>query len=495
MYLREEKENMGMKENEKIKIRFCTQCGSPLQPEDQFCSCCGQRIYTDEESGAVEGKTDQEPVPQEKEDGESDKKAEQKSNENSMREKKSQGGEQEDTGLQQDYDAEEIKKIYGRIKNGQKMREPVFILNFWMVLLLSIVTGGIYLWYAQYRLNKDVDIICRNDGWENPSFLEVVIFSFLTLGIYWFYRQVQRVYEASDGYGVNPGLDGGLSIFLFIFGSFFLGIGPLVVCYFLIKNMERIADQYNKGVVNPNLNQTTRRKMNTIVRVACIIAGILSVGVLIGAIVVLVIAGAFSQIRAEIRGDDTPTAEEIYNKDENDENNVTWRTSAPKEKQEETEKETEKKTKKEPQKIVVDYNVYEDVLESIADDYGEAAAYCQYALYDIDEDGIKELITEVGYSNADWMNYVYSIDEGGEVYFVGEFARSVVLYESEVGSGMYAVWGVQGVEEVTKITKNGTELNEKTLLSKELKPGEDYDTYTRPITEATIDDTSLLIAG
>ena len=80
MYLREEKENMGMKENEKIKIRFCTQCGSPLQPEDQFCSCCGQRIYTDEESGAVEGKTDQEPVPQEKEDGESDKKAEQKSN-------------------------------------------------------------------------------------------------------------------------------------------------------------------------------------------------------------------------------------------------------------------------------------------------------------------------------------------------------------------------------------------------------------------------------
>lgn len=87
------------------------------------------------------------------------KKQEQKSNENSMREKKSQGGEQEDTGLQQDYDSEEIKKIYGRIKNGQKMREPVFILNFWMVLLLSIVTGGIYLLYAEYRLNKDVDII------------------------------------------------------------------------------------------------------------------------------------------------------------------------------------------------------------------------------------------------------------------------------------------------------------------------------------------------
>lgn len=457
---------MGIKENEKIKARFCTQCGSPLQPEDQFCSCCGQRIYTDEESGAVEGKTDQEPVPQEKEDGESDKKAEQKSNENSMREKKSQGEEQEDTGLQQDYDAEEIKKIYGRIKNGQKMREPVFILNFWMVLLLSIVTGGIYLWYAQYRLNKDVDIICRNDGWENPSFLKVVILSFLTLGIYgayWFYRQVQRVYEASDGYGVNPGLDGGLSIFLFIVGSFFLGIGPLVVCYLLIKNMERIADQYNKGVVNPNLNKVAPKKKKSVVKVRYVVIGILCVAFLGG-----IIEGSLSVY--EHRLSDGP--------DEfTDEHGET--TDLSKETQQ---KETEKK----PKKIEVDYSAYEDVLKGISDEYGEAAAYCEYALYDIDEDGITELITEVGHSTADWMNYVYSIDEGGKVYFVGEFARSVVLYESEVGSGMYAVWGVQGVEEVTKITKNGTELNEKTLLSKELKPGEDYDTYTRPIFEATI---------
>lgn len=466
---------MGMKENEKIKARFCTQCGSPLQPEDQFCSCCGQRIYTDEESGAVESKTDQEPVPQEKEDGELDKKAEQKSNENSMRKKKSQGGEQEDTGLQQDYDAEEIKKIYGRIKNGQKMREPVFILNFWMVLLLSIVTGGIYLLYAQYRLNKDVDIICHNDGWENPSFLKVVILSFLTLGIYgayWFYRQVQRVYEASDGYGVNPGLDGGLSIFLFIVGSFFLGIGPLVVCYLLIKNMERIADQYNKGVTNPNLNKVAPKKKKSVVEVRYVVIGILCVAVLGG-----IIAGVLDV--NEHRLSDRPDGFT----DEHGETTI-------------LSKETEQKeTEKKPKKIEVDYSVYEDVLESIADDYGEATAYCQYALYDIDEDGIKELITEVGHSNADWMNYVYSIDEGGEVYFVGEFARSVVLYESEVGSGMYAVWGVQGVEKVTKITKNGTELNEKTLISKALKPGEDYDTYTRPITEATIDDTSLLIAG
>ena len=28
---------------------------------------------------------------------------------------------------------------------------------------------------------------------------------------------------------------------------------------------------------------------------------------------------------------------------------------------------------------------------------------------------------------------------------------------------MYAVWGVQGVEKVIKITKNGTELNEKNV--------------------------------
>lgn len=46
-----------------------------------------------------------------------------------------------------------------------------------------------------------------------------------------------------------------------------------------------------------------------------------------------------------------------------------------------------------------------------------------------------------------------------------------------------------------KITKNGTELNEEMLISKELKPGEDYDTYASPIKETTVDDTSLLITG
>lgn len=75
----------------------------------------------------------------------------------------------------------------------------------------------------------------------------------------------------------EPGLDGGLSIFLFIFGSFFLGIGPLVVCYLLIKNMERIADQYNKGVENPNLNKVAPEEKEKRCESALVVIGILCV--------------------------------------------------------------------------------------------------------------------------------------------------------------------------------------------------------------------------
>ena len=54
---------------------------------------------------------------------------------------------------------------------------------------------------------------------------------------------------------------------------------------------------------------------------------------------------------------------------------------------------------------------------------------------------------------------------------------------------------MQGLEEVTKITKEGTDLYEQTLLSKELEAGEAYDELPYAIERAYMTDISLLQEG
>ena len=135
------------------------------------------------------------------------------------------------------------------------------------------------------------------------------------------------------------------------------------------------------------------------------------------------------------------------------------------------------------------YAAYQYVLEDAYENYGES---CKYALFDIDNDGVKELILSEGTCNADWINDVYCVNEYGFALGIGSFARPVVLYEAPDGNGIYAVWGNQGLEEVTRITKNGSELEEELILSDSISYDEDYVTYPNEITTAYVNDYSLL---
>lgn len=135
------------------------------------------------------------------------------------------------------------------------------------------------------------------------------------------------------------------------------------------------------------------------------------------------------------------------------------------------------------------YTAYQYVLEDTYKNYGEA---CEYALYDIDNDGVKELIVSEGTCNANWTNDVYCVNENGLALLIGSFARTVVLYEATEGNGIYAVWGRQGLEEVTRITKNGSELEEELILSDSISYDEDYVTYPNEIMTACVNDYSLL---
>ena len=60
--------------------------------------------------------------------------------------------------------------------------------EFWMILLLSIVTCGIYTYYYLYQITKDLNTMAGNDGKTvDPTI--VVVLSIVTCGIYtvWWY--------------------------------------------------------------------------------------------------------------------------------------------------------------------------------------------------------------------------------------------------------------------------------------------------------------------
>lgn len=130
----------------------------------------------------------------------------------------------------------------------------------------------------------------------------------------------------------------------------------------------------------------------------------------------------------------------------------------------------------------MDYSPYKDILIDI-----EGGSY---TLYDIDGDGIKELITSNGTNPANFSNTVYTMDIYGQASMIGEFYGAVSLYETEDGTGLYAVNECIGYEAADLITKSDMQLNVINLTS-----GEDAVDYKNesPVLTAGANDLSLFV--
>ena len=68
--------------------------------------------------------------------------------------------------------------------------------NFILVILLSIITCGIYGIYYWYKFTEDLNTLGRGDGQESPNYIIVLLLSSITCGIYaffWYYKQGNRM--------------------------------------------------------------------------------------------------------------------------------------------------------------------------------------------------------------------------------------------------------------------------------------------------------------
>jgi len=115
------------------------------------------------------------------------------------------------------------------------------------LILLSIVTCGIYDLFFIHTLARDVNIICGADGKNTPGLLKLWLFSILTCGIYayiWYYNLGNRLAESAPRYGLTFAENGTSVLMWMLFGSLLCGIGPFIALNIIIKNTNQLATAY-----------------------------------------------------------------------------------------------------------------------------------------------------------------------------------------------------------------------------------------------------------
>lgn len=118
----------------------------------------------------------------------------------------------------------------------------------WKLVLLTIPTLGIYNIVFWFQLTRDLNDMNREEK-KLKNYIVVLLLSILTLGIYrwvWFFYVADRIQTTGEDMGMKIKPGPGTTLFLFLFGSFII-IGPLIADYFVIRNMNKIAAEYNKS--------------------------------------------------------------------------------------------------------------------------------------------------------------------------------------------------------------------------------------------------------
>lgn len=123
-----------------------------------------------------------------------------------------------------------------------------------------------------------------------------------------------------------------------------------------------------------------------------------------------------------------------------------------------------------------EYTLYKPVI-------GDAYSFdndLKFVLYDIDQDGTRELITSAGNNIAEWETCIYTLEDG-LISMIGSFDKNVLLYIAPDSNGLYTVWGFQGREEVSRLTKTGDTISLELVQSRELAADEEFYSNEKPV--------------
>lgn len=128
--------------------------------------------------------------------------------------------------------------------------------SFGKLLGLSIVTFGIYAIYWAYKLNKDINKLCKDKIDSFLNYFAVIILSIITFGIYgvvYTYKIGKKLYEISPVYGVEIKEKPQYMFLLAELTPFTLGITGIIWGVKICNNMNTLRMPYNDGFRNTDV--------------------------------------------------------------------------------------------------------------------------------------------------------------------------------------------------------------------------------------------------
>ena len=122
--------------------------------------------------------------------------------------------------------------------------------GFWLALLLSLITFGIYGLYLIHSFAKETNIACVEDNKRTNGLVALILLSIVTFGIYgivWYCNWIGRCNNYLLKHGKPEGLQ--VSTYLltiFLFGALTLGIMYFVVFAKQLKLQNAVNSVYNE---------------------------------------------------------------------------------------------------------------------------------------------------------------------------------------------------------------------------------------------------------
>lgn len=118
------------------------------------------------------------------------------------------------------------------------------------LILLGLVTCGIYDYYIIYCIARDTNKTCEGDGQKTTGLLLFIIFTWLTCGIYavvYFYMLGNRQNANATRYGMTFQENGTTVLLWMIFGTWLCGVGFYIAWHIILKNTNALNNAYNNS--------------------------------------------------------------------------------------------------------------------------------------------------------------------------------------------------------------------------------------------------------
>ena len=213
---------------------LCPKCGNQINDSAKFCDACGSSInsFSMNNQGGLLSRRKRKSEELNNNEGKISESDNDINQSNNMSNNGSNINIVEEVKIVQNNETVDFSKI-------KKNR------NFVIYLILTFLTGGLYMIYFWWGFIKDMNLICGEEG-ESPNSILVLIFSVITCGIYyfyWMYKHSERIKNTATHYNVRIKQSSESILLWAIVGTIFaFGFGILLGQYFMINNFNKLTN-------------------------------------------------------------------------------------------------------------------------------------------------------------------------------------------------------------------------------------------------------------